>query len=111
MTAVIQLGAELTRGLGAGTNPEVGREAAEENTDIIRDVLEGANMLFLTAGGNNFWLGIIINESTCFSKSAIPASATSFFLVPSKSNGLVTTATVRMYCRFREACRLIDYYS
>lgn len=47
---VIQLGAELTRGLGAGTNPEVGKEAAEENTDIIRDVLEGANMLFLTAG-------------------------------------------------------------
>ncbi|TXL00114.1 cell division protein FtsZ [Methylococcaceae bacterium HT1] len=47
---VIQLGAELTRGLGAGTNPEVGREAAEENTDLIRDVLEGANMLFLTAG-------------------------------------------------------------
>lgn len=47
---VIQLGVELTRGLGAGTNPEVGREAAEENTEIIRDVLEGANMLFLTAG-------------------------------------------------------------
>ena len=47
---VIQLGAELTRGLGAGTNPEVGKEAAEENTDIIRDVLEGTNMLFLTAG-------------------------------------------------------------
>ncbi|MBT3812698.1 MAG: cell division protein FtsZ [Gammaproteobacteria bacterium] len=47
---IIQLGAELTRGLGAGTNPEVGREAAEENTDIIRDVLEGTNMLFLTAG-------------------------------------------------------------
>ena len=47
---VIQLGAELTRGLGAGTNPEVGREAAEENKDIIQDVLEGTNMLFLTAG-------------------------------------------------------------
>ncbi|OQK17146.1 cell division protein FtsZ [Methyloprofundus sedimenti] len=47
---VIQLGAELTRGLGAGTNPEIGREAAEENKDLIRDVLEGANMLFLTAG-------------------------------------------------------------
>lgn len=47
---VIQLGTELTKGLGAGTDPEVGREAAEENTDIIRDVLEGANMLFLTAG-------------------------------------------------------------
>lgn len=48
--SVIQLGAELTRGLGAGTNPEIGREAAEENKDVIRDVLEGANMLFLTAG-------------------------------------------------------------
>ncbi|NOQ16119.1 MAG: cell division protein FtsZ [Methyloprofundus sp.] len=48
--SVIQLGAELTQGLGAGTNPEVGREAAEENKDLIRDVLEGANMLFLTAG-------------------------------------------------------------
>jgi len=50
VNTVIQLGAELTRGLGAGTNPEVGREAAEENKDLIREVLEGANMLFLTAG-------------------------------------------------------------
>ncbi len=48
--SVIQLGAELTQGLGAGTNPEVGKQAAEENKDLIRDVLEGANMLFLTAG-------------------------------------------------------------
>jgi len=48
--AVIQLGAELTKGLGAGTNPEVGKEAAEENKDLIRETLEGANMLFLTAG-------------------------------------------------------------
>lgn len=50
VNTVIQLGAELTRGLGAGTNPDVGREAAEENKDLIREVLEGANMLFLTAG-------------------------------------------------------------
>ncbi len=48
--SVIQLGAELTKGLGAGTNPDIGKEAAEENKDLIRDVLEGANMLFLTAG-------------------------------------------------------------
>ncbi len=47
---IIQLGAELTKGLGAGTNPEIGKEAAEENADLIREVLEGANMLFLTAG-------------------------------------------------------------
>ncbi len=47
---IIQLGAELTKGLGAGTNPDVGKQAAEENKDLIRDVVEGANMIFLTAG-------------------------------------------------------------
>ncbi len=47
---VIQLGMELTKGLGAGTNPEVGKAAAEESKESLRTVLEGANMLFLTAG-------------------------------------------------------------
>jgi cell division protein FtsZ len=47
---IIQLGVELTKGLGAGTNPEVGRQAAEENKARIREVLEGADMVFLTAG-------------------------------------------------------------
>lgn len=47
---IIQLGLELTKGLGAGTNPEVGRQAAGENKDRIREVLEGADMVFLTAG-------------------------------------------------------------
>jgi len=47
---IIQLGVELTKGLGAGTNPEVGRLAAEENKERIREVLEGADMVFLTAG-------------------------------------------------------------
>ncbi len=46
----IQLGAKLTKGLGAGANPEIGREAAEESVDQIRDVLEGADMVFITAG-------------------------------------------------------------
>lgn len=46
----IQLGVELTKGLGAGTNPDVGRQAAEENKNRIREVLEGADMVFLTAG-------------------------------------------------------------
>ncbi|MDP3878074.1 MAG: cell division protein FtsZ [Methylobacter sp.] len=47
---IIQLGVELTKGLGAGTNPEVGRLAADENKDRIREVLQGADMVFLTAG-------------------------------------------------------------
>lgn len=47
---LLQLGEDLTKGLGAGADPEVGRKAAEENRDRIRDVLEGSDMIFITAG-------------------------------------------------------------
>jgi cell division protein FtsZ len=47
---IVQLGVELTKGLGAGTRPEIGKQAAEENKDRIREVIEGADMVFLTAG-------------------------------------------------------------
>ena len=47
---VLQLGGHLTKGLGAGANPEVGREAALEDKDRIAQVLEGADMVFITAG-------------------------------------------------------------
>jgi len=46
----VQLGVELTKGLGAGTNPEKGRMAAEENKAHLKEVMEGADMVFLTAG-------------------------------------------------------------
>jgi cell division protein FtsZ len=46
----IQLGARLTKGLGSGANPKVGRDATGESSDQIRDVLEGADMVFVTAG-------------------------------------------------------------
>ncbi len=46
----IQLGAKLTKGLGAGANPDVGRQAALEDTDKILDVLDGADMVFITTG-------------------------------------------------------------
>jgi cell division protein FtsZ len=46
----IQLGAKLTKGLGAGANPEVGRAAALEDTDKIIEALEGADMVFVTTG-------------------------------------------------------------
>lgn len=46
----IQLGENLTQGLGAGANPEVGREAAEESRERIKQELEGANMVFVAAG-------------------------------------------------------------
>ncbi|MDN0075039.1 cell division protein FtsZ [Crenobacter sp. SG2303] len=46
----LQLGTTLTRGLGAGANPEVGRNAALEDRERIADALRGANMVFITAG-------------------------------------------------------------
>ena len=47
---ILQLGAAITKGLGAGANPDVGRQAAEDDRDRIRDALEGADMVFITAG-------------------------------------------------------------
>jgi cell division protein FtsZ len=47
---IVQLGANLTKGLGAGANPEVGRQAAMEDRERLRESLEGADMLFITAG-------------------------------------------------------------
>ena len=46
----IRIGNEITGGLGAGADPEIGREAAEENADEIRKELEGSDMVFITAG-------------------------------------------------------------
>jgi len=46
----IQLGDHLTKGLGAGANPEIGRKAAEESVQHIADVVSGADMVFVTAG-------------------------------------------------------------
>lgn len=46
----LQLGGNVTKGLGAGANPEVGRQAALEDREIIMDALQGADMVFITAG-------------------------------------------------------------
>lgn len=46
----IKLGDELTKGLGAGADPRIGRQAAEEDREHIREILEGADMVFITAG-------------------------------------------------------------
>jgi cell division protein FtsZ len=46
----VQIGANLTRGLGAGSNPQIGRDAAFEDSSLIVEHLEGADMVFITAG-------------------------------------------------------------
>ncbi len=47
---VLQLGGNITKGLGAGANPEIGRQAAMEDRERIQEALEGADMVFITAG-------------------------------------------------------------
>src|SRR5690606_34585077 len=47
---VLQLGPGVTKGLGAGTNPEIGRQAAMEDRERIAEVLNGADMVFITTG-------------------------------------------------------------
>ncbi len=46
----MRIGEKLTRGLGSGGNPEVGRKAAEESAEELYEVLKGADMVFITAG-------------------------------------------------------------
>ncbi|MDV2885364.1 MULTISPECIES: cell division protein FtsZ [Alkalihalophilus] len=46
----LQLGGKLTRGLGAGANPEIGKKAAEESREHLEEALQGADMVFITAG-------------------------------------------------------------
>ena len=50
VTSRIQIGTQLTRGLGVGANPELGRQAAEESRDELKQAMEGADMVFLAAG-------------------------------------------------------------
>lgn len=50
VSSVLQLGTNLTRGLGAGANPDVGREAAMEDRERIKELIRGTDMLFITAG-------------------------------------------------------------
>ena len=47
---LLQLGSAITKGLGAGANPEIGRAAALEDRDRIAELIDGADMLFITAG-------------------------------------------------------------
>ena len=49
-TNQLQIGAALTRGLGAGSNPEIGRQSADEDRERIAEMLEGTDLLFITAG-------------------------------------------------------------
>ena len=62
----VHIGKNLTKGLGAGMNPDVGRQAAEENRDEIQEVLKSADMVFVTCGlggGTGTGAGPIVAET------------------------------------------------
>jgi len=87
---IIQLGPELTKGLGAGGDPEIGREAIRESEDEFKKILQGAQMVFLTAGmGGGTGTG------------GIPVAAEI-----AKSMGLVTVAIVTKPFSFEGKYRL-----
>ena len=74
----LQLGVKTTRGMGAGSKPEVGRAAAEEDRDKIRDALNGADMVFIAAGmGGGTGTGaapVIANVARAWASSPSPSS-------------------------------------
>src|SRR6185295_17063683 len=70
----LQIGCNITKGLGAGANPEVGRQAAMEDRDRIQAVIEGADMLFITTGlggGTGTGAAPVVAELTRFVDSLI----------------------------------------
>lgn len=87
---LIQLGSELTQGLGAGTNPDVGKQAAQEDRSRIEEEIDGADMIFLTAGmGGGTGTG------------AIPVIAEA-----AKEKGILTVAVVTKPFKFEGAKKM-----
>ncbi len=83
----IQLGAALTKGLGAGANPDVGRNAAIESSDSISEALSGADMVFVTAGmggGTGTGAGPVIAEIAKASGALVVAVVTKPFAFEGK---------------------------
>lgn len=87
---LLQLGVEMTKGLGAGSDPKVGKQAAEEDRERIREVLNGADMVFITAGmggGTGTGAGPIVAQIA-------------------KEMGILTVAVVTKPFRFEGARRM-----
>ncbi len=88
----VQIGESLTRGLGAGGNPEIGRQAAEESVEKLQEVLEGSDMVFLTAG---------MGGGTGTGAAAVTASV-------AKQLGALTVAVVTKPFAFEGSRRMVN---
>ena len=93
----IQIGEKLTKGLGAGAQPEVGEKAAEENVEELRQAIQGADMVFVTCGmGGGTGTGAPAVNTPLNSPNAPSLSTASFIpfhnTLPNPSSGTVAPA-------------------
>lgn len=94
---VLQLGGEITKGLGAGSNPVVGREAALEDRERIHDVIAGTDMLFITAGmggGTGTGAGPVVAEVAKELEILTVAVVTKPFLFEGKKRMQIATTGI-----------------
>jgi len=89
----LQIGEKLTKGLGAGGNPQVGQDAAEESTERIKELLDGTNMLFITGG---------MGGGTCTGSAPIIAR------IAKKELGILTIAVVTKPFIFEGTRRMVN---
>lgn len=100
---LLQLGSSITKGLGAGANPALGREAALEDKDRIAEVLEGADMVFITAGmggGTGTGAGPIVAEVAKSLGILTVAVVTKPFLFEGKKRMALAEAGIRELTQF-----------
>jgi len=88
----IQIGDKITRGLGAGGNPQIGKQAAEESKEKIKEVLEGADMVFITGG---------LGGGTCSGAAPVIAE------IAKKEVGALTVAVVTKPFLFEGTRRMV----
>ena len=104
---VLQLGNDITKGLGAGANPDIGRQAALEDREKISKVIDGADMVFITAGmggGTGTGAAPIIAEVAKEMDILTVAVVTRPFNFEGKTNG----ACYGWYKRVERACGFFD---
>jgi len=107
--ATMQIGASITKGLGAGADPGIGRQAALEDRERIQEAIEGANMLFVTAGmggGTGTGAAPIIAHVTAGMGGGTGTGAAPIIAQVAKEMGILTVAVVTKPFGFERSKRM-----
>ncbi|ESC21772.1 cell division protein FtsZ [Salmonella enterica subsp. enterica serovar Agona str. 0322] len=106
----IQIGSGITKGLGAGANPEVGRNAADEDREALRAALEGADMVFIAAGmGGGTGTGaapVVAEVAKDLGILTVAVVTKPFNFEGKKAHGICGAG----YHRAVQACGLVDHH-